>query len=125
MCFLYVSEACIRIRVKGEEAPELLLELQDDDRTQTFLTHVKSAQEHGKTPQLMTGLKQLIHYLITPLIFICRVWISPLAHFLSSSHPHAGGNSHFLSILFSHTTEELLFNLFYQQVTCSLLFSFL
>ncbi|XP_015243901.1 PREDICTED: inositol polyphosphate 5-phosphatase OCRL-1 [Cyprinodon variegatus] len=35
----------IKIRLKGEKAPELMLELQDDERTQTFLTQVKSAQE--------------------------------------------------------------------------------
>ncbi|CAI5652603.1 inositol polyphosphate 5-phosphatase OCRL isoform X2 [Oreochromis niloticus] len=34
----------VKVRIKGEKAPELLLELQDDDRTQTFLTQVKSAQ---------------------------------------------------------------------------------
>uniref|UniRef100_A0A8C4E8M4 phosphoinositide 5-phosphatase n=1 Tax=Dicentrarchus labrax TaxID=13489 RepID=A0A8C4E8M4_DICLA len=38
-------DSCLRIRIKGEKAPELLLELQDDDRTQTFLTQVKSAQQ--------------------------------------------------------------------------------
>ncbi|XP_026186015.1 inositol polyphosphate 5-phosphatase OCRL isoform X2 [Mastacembelus armatus] len=38
-------ESCVRIRIKGEKAPELLLELQDDDRTQTFFTQVKSAQD--------------------------------------------------------------------------------
>lgn len=37
-------DAFVRVRIKGEKAPELLLELQDDDRTQTFLTQVKSAQ---------------------------------------------------------------------------------
>uniref|UniRef100_A0A3Q3MQX6 phosphoinositide 5-phosphatase n=1 Tax=Mastacembelus armatus TaxID=205130 RepID=A0A3Q3MQX6_9TELE len=41
--------SCVRIRIKGEKAPELLLELQDDDRTQTFFTQVKSAQDQGKT----------------------------------------------------------------------------
>ncbi|XP_062416552.1 inositol polyphosphate 5-phosphatase OCRL isoform X4 [Pungitius pungitius] len=35
----------IRIRIKGDRAPELLMELQDDDRTQTFLTQVMSAQQ--------------------------------------------------------------------------------
>ncbi|XP_051929451.1 inositol polyphosphate 5-phosphatase OCRL isoform X4 [Hippocampus zosterae] len=34
----------LKIRIKGEKAPELLLELQDDERTQTFLTQVISAQ---------------------------------------------------------------------------------
>ncbi|XP_063350628.1 inositol polyphosphate 5-phosphatase OCRL [Pelmatolapia mariae] len=34
----------VKVRIKGEKAPELLLELQDDDRTQTFLTQVKSVQ---------------------------------------------------------------------------------
>ncbi|XP_068181822.1 inositol polyphosphate 5-phosphatase OCRL isoform X2 [Antennarius striatus] len=37
-------DSSVRIRIKGEKAPLLLLELQDDDRTQTFLTQVKSAQ---------------------------------------------------------------------------------
>ncbi|XP_077589075.1 inositol polyphosphate 5-phosphatase OCRL isoform X1 [Stigmatopora nigra] len=35
----------IKIRIKGEKAPELLLELQNDERTQTFLTQVMSAQQ--------------------------------------------------------------------------------
>ncbi|XP_030620745.1 inositol polyphosphate 5-phosphatase OCRL isoform X2 [Chanos chanos] len=34
----------LRIRVRGERAPELLLELQDDERSQLFFTQVKSAQ---------------------------------------------------------------------------------
>nr|XP_043895837.1 inositol polyphosphate 5-phosphatase OCRL isoform X1 [Solea senegalensis] len=38
-------DAFVRLRVRGEKAPELLLELQDDDRTQTFLAQVKSAQQ--------------------------------------------------------------------------------
>lgn len=50
MCFLCAFEAVVRIRIKGQKAPELLLELQDDDRTQTFLTQVKSVQQLGKTP---------------------------------------------------------------------------
>ncbi|XP_055368394.1 inositol polyphosphate 5-phosphatase OCRL isoform X2 [Betta splendens] len=41
----FSSGSSVKIRVKGEKAPELLLELQDDDRTQTFLTQVKSAQQ--------------------------------------------------------------------------------
>lgn len=59
VCFLYHTQACIRIRIKGEKAPELLLELQDDDRTQTFLTQVKSAQQQGKTLLSVRSLKQL------------------------------------------------------------------
>uniref|UniRef100_A0A3Q2XFK8 phosphoinositide 5-phosphatase n=1 Tax=Hippocampus comes TaxID=109280 RepID=A0A3Q2XFK8_HIPCM len=38
----------LKIRIKGEKAPELLLELQDDERTQTFLTQVISAQHQGR-----------------------------------------------------------------------------
>uniref|UniRef100_A0A672GJ70 phosphoinositide 5-phosphatase n=1 Tax=Salarias fasciatus TaxID=181472 RepID=A0A672GJ70_SALFA len=49
--------SCVRIRIKGEKAPELLLELQDDDRTQTFITQLKSAQEQGKTPLSVYSLK--------------------------------------------------------------------
>lgn len=82
VCFLYPSEACVRIRIRGEKTPELLLKLQDDDRTQTFLTQVKSAQEQGKTPLSVCRLKQKIHYLITHLIFSYWVWITPLTDFL-------------------------------------------
>lgn len=49
VCFLFPAQASVKVRIKGEKAPELLLELQDDDRTQTFLTQVKSAQPVGKT----------------------------------------------------------------------------
>ncbi|XP_056455952.1 inositol polyphosphate 5-phosphatase OCRL isoform X2 [Gadus chalcogrammus] len=35
-----------RLRVRGDRAPELLLELQNDERTRTFFTQVKSAKEH-------------------------------------------------------------------------------
>ncbi|XP_037531653.1 inositol polyphosphate 5-phosphatase OCRL [Nematolebias whitei] len=38
-------DSCVKLRIKGEKAPELLLELQDDDRTQLFLTQVKSVQQ--------------------------------------------------------------------------------
>ncbi|KAM9377004.1 inositol polyphosphate 5-phosphatase OCRL isoform 2-T2 [Pholidichthys leucotaenia] len=38
-------DSCCRIQIKGDKVPELLLELQDDERTQTFLTQVKSAQQ--------------------------------------------------------------------------------
>lgn len=41
--------APVRLRVRGEKAPELLLELQDDDRTYAFLTQVKSAQQQGQS----------------------------------------------------------------------------
>lgn len=45
----FSDDSCIKIRIKGEKAPELILELQDDERTQTFLTQVKSAQEQVAT----------------------------------------------------------------------------
>lgn len=64
---LFSSPACVRVRVKGEKVPELLLELQDDDRSQTFLTQVKSAQEQGKTPP---SAGHMMNYLITHLTFI-------------------------------------------------------
>lgn len=56
--FLHPSSARVRLRIKGEKSPELLLELQDDDRTQTFLTQVKSAQQQGKTPLSVSSLQQ-------------------------------------------------------------------
>lgn len=47
--FFNCNKACVRIRIRGEKVPELLLELQDDDRTQTFFIQVKSVQQQGKT----------------------------------------------------------------------------
>ncbi|XP_010764742.1 inositol polyphosphate 5-phosphatase OCRL-1-like [Notothenia coriiceps] len=55
-----LETSCIRIRIKGEKAPELLLELQNDDRTQTFLIQVKSARQQVesilKKPKTMEPL---------------------------------------------------------------------
>nr|XP_057931306.1 inositol polyphosphate 5-phosphatase OCRL isoform X2 [Doryrhamphus excisus] len=52
----------LRIRIKGDKAPELLLELQDDERTQTFLTQVISAQQQVKLnsskPKVMDPVTQ-------------------------------------------------------------------
>ncbi|XP_035291282.1 inositol polyphosphate 5-phosphatase OCRL-like isoform X3 [Anguilla anguilla] len=36
---------CLRVQVQGEQAPDVLLELQDDKRTQSFLSQVKKAQQ--------------------------------------------------------------------------------
>ncbi|XP_046904641.1 inositol polyphosphate 5-phosphatase OCRL isoform X3 [Hypomesus transpacificus] len=38
-------DTCMRIRVRGERAPELLLELLDDERSQAFLSHVTRAKQ--------------------------------------------------------------------------------
>ncbi|CAL8356126.1 unnamed protein product [Merluccius merluccius] len=44
----YSSKMChCRLRVRGDKAPELLLELQNDERTRTFFTQVKSAKQHA------------------------------------------------------------------------------
>uniref|UniRef100_H2TD63 phosphoinositide 5-phosphatase n=1 Tax=Takifugu rubripes TaxID=31033 RepID=H2TD63_TAKRU len=48
----FSEDSPVRLRVKGEKAPELLLELQDDDRTQTFLTQVKSVQQQDPMQML-------------------------------------------------------------------------
>lgn len=70
--FSFSSEAVLRIRIKGEKAPELQLELQDDDRTNLFLTQLKSAQEEGKT----SSCRQLIHYSAAHPTFIYKGWIT-------------------------------------------------
>uniref|UniRef100_A0A3P9P6X7 phosphoinositide 5-phosphatase n=1 Tax=Poecilia reticulata TaxID=8081 RepID=A0A3P9P6X7_POERE len=44
----FSDDSSFTIRIRGEKPPELMLELQDDERTQTFLTQVKSAQEQGE-----------------------------------------------------------------------------
>ncbi|XP_076005138.1 inositol polyphosphate 5-phosphatase OCRL isoform X3 [Genypterus blacodes] len=47
-------DSCVRIRVKGEKAPELRFEFHDDDRTQTFFSEVKRAKQEveAKPPKL-------------------------------------------------------------------------
>uniref|UniRef100_A0A3Q3NRH5 phosphoinositide 5-phosphatase n=1 Tax=Labrus bergylta TaxID=56723 RepID=A0A3Q3NRH5_9LABR len=45
-------DACVRVRIKGQKSPELLLDLQDDERTQTFLAQVKSAQQQVESKQI-------------------------------------------------------------------------
>ncbi|XP_034545672.1 inositol polyphosphate 5-phosphatase OCRL [Notolabrus celidotus] len=56
----FSADPCVRVRIKGEKSPELLLELQDDERTQTFLAQVKSAQQQveskRKKPKAMEPL---------------------------------------------------------------------
>lgn len=59
------SAAFVRIRIKGEKSPVLLLELLDDERSQTFLAQVKSAQEQGETP-----MSTMVKYLFCDVIFI-------------------------------------------------------
>lgn len=44
------STATVRVRLQGEQTPELLLELQDDVHTQSFLQHVTKAKQQGDTP---------------------------------------------------------------------------
>lgn len=83
VCFLFLPEACVRVRIKGEKAPELLLELLDDERTQTFLTQVKSAQQQGKPqPSVSIRISEMMNYLFSHLTFIHWGWITPLADFL-------------------------------------------
>lgn len=96
VCFLHFSQACVRIRIKGEKAPELLLELQDDDRTQTFLTQVKSAQQQGKTQLPVSRLKQFDDELFnhSSKIYPLRVDYTTRWFPVYSCHWHAGGNAH-------------------------------
>lgn len=50
--FLPAPPACIRICVRGEKAPELVLELQDDERSQSFFSQVKRAKQQGEPVSL-------------------------------------------------------------------------
>ncbi|KAK6298597.1 hypothetical protein J4Q44_G00316520 [Coregonus suidteri] len=38
-------KTCIKIRVRGEKAPELVLELQDNERSRSFFSQVKRAKQ--------------------------------------------------------------------------------
>uniref|UniRef100_A0A8C7URD7 phosphoinositide 5-phosphatase n=1 Tax=Oncorhynchus mykiss TaxID=8022 RepID=A0A8C7URD7_ONCMY len=51
-------KTCIRIRVRGEKAPELVLELQDDERSQSFFSQVKRAKQQGEP----VSLSSLSHF---------------------------------------------------------------
>uniref|UniRef100_M4AGN5 phosphoinositide 5-phosphatase n=1 Tax=Xiphophorus maculatus TaxID=8083 RepID=M4AGN5_XIPMA len=60
----FSDDSSITVRIRGERSPELMLELQDDERTQTFLTQVKSAQEQGEAlskPKAMEPLTPAAH----------------------------------------------------------------
>ncbi|XP_076148352.1 inositol polyphosphate 5-phosphatase OCRL isoform X1 [Alosa pseudoharengus] len=41
--------ASFRVRLRGERIPELLLELQDDERSQSFISQVKRAKQHAES----------------------------------------------------------------------------
>ncbi|XP_031442791.1 inositol polyphosphate 5-phosphatase OCRL isoform X2 [Clupea harengus] len=41
--------ASLRVRLKGERTPELLLELQNDERSQSFLSQVKKAKQQAES----------------------------------------------------------------------------
>uniref|UniRef100_A0A672NIQ7 phosphoinositide 5-phosphatase n=1 Tax=Sinocyclocheilus grahami TaxID=75366 RepID=A0A672NIQ7_SINGR len=43
-----LQKATVRIRLQGEQTPALLLELQDDVHTQSFLQHVTKAKQHAE-----------------------------------------------------------------------------
>uniref|UniRef100_A0A671Q2W7 phosphoinositide 5-phosphatase n=1 Tax=Sinocyclocheilus anshuiensis TaxID=1608454 RepID=A0A671Q2W7_9TELE len=71
------STATVRIRLQGEQTPALLLELQDDVHTQSFLQHVTKAKQHGDTPhfpctfslhRMQPQTSSHISYLLTTLI---------------------------------------------------------
>uniref|UniRef100_A0A8C7TEC9 phosphoinositide 5-phosphatase n=1 Tax=Oncorhynchus mykiss TaxID=8022 RepID=A0A8C7TEC9_ONCMY len=46
------SKTCVRIRVRGEKALELILELQDDERSQSFFSQLKRAKQQGEPVSL-------------------------------------------------------------------------
>lgn len=45
---VFLSAATLRVRIRGEQTPELLLELQDDERSQTFFQQVMKAKHQGE-----------------------------------------------------------------------------
>ncbi|KAI5105103.1 inositol polyphosphate 5-phosphatase OCRL-1 isoform X1, partial [Silurus meridionalis] len=45
----------LKIRIRGEQAPELLLELQDDERTQTFFQQVMKAKHQATCVHVLIG----------------------------------------------------------------------
>lgn len=58
------------------------MELQDDDRTQTFLTQVNSVQDQGKILSFVWPVRLLKYLFVTHLSFV-RTGPDWVAHFLS------------------------------------------
>ncbi|KAM9741824.1 inositol polyphosphate 5-phosphatase OCRL isoform 2-T2 [Menidia menidia] len=58
----FSADPWVKIRIKGDKVPELLLELQEDDRTQTFIAQVKSVQDQvASKPKTMEPLTPAAH----------------------------------------------------------------
>uniref|UniRef100_A0A8C7HN55 phosphoinositide 5-phosphatase n=1 Tax=Oncorhynchus kisutch TaxID=8019 RepID=A0A8C7HN55_ONCKI len=53
------SKTCVRIRVRGEKALELILELQDDERSQSFFSQLKRAKQQGEPVSLSRQIKAM------------------------------------------------------------------
>uniref|UniRef100_A0A096LXQ6 phosphoinositide 5-phosphatase n=1 Tax=Poecilia formosa TaxID=48698 RepID=A0A096LXQ6_POEFO len=75
----FSDDSSVTIRIRGEKSPELMLELmlelQDDERTQTFLTQVKSAQEQASDRNHNQGIVKK-YFPLTDLL-ICPVASKP------------------------------------------------
>lgn len=54
--------ATLRFRIRGERTPELLLELQDDERTRTFFQHVMKAKQQGENMFWLTYYLATSHF---------------------------------------------------------------
>ncbi|KAJ8348753.1 hypothetical protein SKAU_G00273420 [Synaphobranchus kaupii] len=50
---LHHGIACLRVQVQGEQASGVLLELQDDEHSRSFLSHVKKAEQQVVSPKAM------------------------------------------------------------------------
>lgn len=50
----------VRIRLRGERTPELLLELQDDGQTQSFLEHVTKAKQQAERSSLPRKMEPVV-----------------------------------------------------------------
>lgn len=78
--FLPAPPACIRICVRGEKAPELVLELQDDERSQSFFSQVKRAKQQGEPVALSPSPSPFLSFSLSLFTLSFALSVSHFSH---------------------------------------------
>ncbi|XP_041697916.2 inositol polyphosphate 5-phosphatase OCRL isoform X2 [Coregonus clupeaformis] len=85
-------KTCIKIRVRGEKAPELVLELQDDERSRSFFSQVKRAKQQVESKS--TQIKAMDPIVPAPLMPSPRKVSAPVPPIPPQRGIHKAVNSH-------------------------------
>ncbi|XP_021439865.1 inositol polyphosphate 5-phosphatase OCRL isoform X3 [Oncorhynchus mykiss] len=85
-------KTCIRIRVRGEKAPELVLELQDDERSQSFFSQVKRAKQQVESKS--TQIKVMDPIIPAPIMSSPRKVSAPVPPIPPQRGIHKAVNTH-------------------------------